>query len=145
MDQDIARSFAADHQYCDDLFVGLEQALAEGDWVSVHEAAERFIQAMERHFQVEEVDLFPALVQANPATFGPVGVMQREHIQMRELFAVLRRAVAAADATRGFSTTETLLLVMQQHNMKEENILYPTADHSLGERAGELVQRLGRA
>ena len=42
-----------------------------------------------------------------------------------------------------FGIAETLLIMMQQHNMKEENILYPMCDQHLAEEAEELVQQLG--
>ena len=49
-------------------------------------------------------------------------------------------ARAAADEYAG--NAETLLIMMQQHNMKEENILYPMCDQHLGNDGGVLEQRL---
>ena len=37
---------------------------------------------------------------------------------------------------------ETLLIMMQQHNMKEENVLYPMCDQHLAAEMAQVVQRL---
>ena len=37
---------------------------------------------------------------------------------------------------------DTLLIMMQQHNMKEENILYPMCDQHLAGETPELLARL---
>ena len=39
----------------------------------------------------------------------------------------------------------TLLILLQQHNMKEEHILYQLADATLGEQGARLLERLARA
>jgi hemerythrin-like domain-containing protein len=70
-----------------------------------------------------------------------------EHEQMRSLFSQMTTAIEQKDL-EGFSgSAETLLLLMQQHNMKEENILYPMCEQSLpsAEIADTLRQRLEQA
>ena len=37
---------------------------------------------------------------------------------------------------------DTLLIMMQQHNMKEENILYPMCDQHLSNELAPLLERL---
>ncbi|TRZ68118.1 MAG: hemerythrin domain-containing protein, partial [Rhodocyclaceae bacterium] len=37
---------------------------------------------------------------------------------------------------------ETLLILMQQHNMKEENILYPMCDQALAAQVEQLSERI---
>ncbi len=37
---------------------------------------------------------------------------------------------------------ETLLIMMQQHNLKEENVLYPMCDQHLSSRSTELLALL---
>jgi hypothetical protein len=45
----------------------------------------------------------------------------------------MRERLAARDARRIRTVPPTpLLILMQQHNMKEENILYPMCDNALG-------------
>jgi len=141
---DISRSFSADHRHCDDLFVTIEQAVSDGDWAQVQAAATGFIDRMERHFSIEEKELFPALLAVSAGAQGPVQVMQMEHEQMRGLFAQLQAAVEHKDARGCLDITETLLMTMQQHNMKEENVLYPLADNALSSRGPEFAQRMAQ-
>lgn len=93
--------------------------------------------------------LFPAFENATGMTQGPTQVMRMEHGQMRELTEQMNQALAAQDADAFAGAAETLLILMQQHNMKEENILYPMCDQALAGQvdtlAAELQQRLDAA
>ena len=66
-------------------------------------------------------------------------VMRGEHIQLRELMASAEQALFSRDGETYAGEAETLLIMMQQHNMKEENVLYPMCDQHLLERAGALL------
>ena len=52
---------------------------------------------------------------------------------MNALIEVAEAALAQRDESEYSGFSETLLIMMQQHNMKEENILYPMCDAQLGE------------
>jgi len=121
------------HRVCDAHFVKIEQAAQRADWQAAAAAAQAFIDATEAHFGYEEQTLFPALEAALPMAVGPTSVMRGEHAQMRALFAELVDAIGARDALALGDAVETLLLVMQQHNAKEENVLYPMADRALSD------------
>lgn len=129
-----------DHRDCDALFARAEQAVSDGDWASAQGAFAPFSSAMARHFAMEEEVLFPAFEEATGMSGGPPAVMRMEHEQMRVLLAQLAQAVAAHDQDGYLGDAETLLVMMQQHNMKEEQILYPMSDRALP--AAELVERL---
>lgn len=122
-----------DHRACDTGFAALEQAVHRGDWPGAEAAAHEFAAAMERHFRMEEDALFPAVEAATglQAGAGPTAVMRLEHADIRDLLHDLVQAAAAHDAEAVLGNTETLLMLMQQHNAKEENILYPLADRAL--------------
>ena len=49
--------------------------------------------------------------------------MRSEHAQMRELFGELQAAIGRRDARALADAAETLFLIMQQHNVKEEKCL----------------------
>jgi iron-sulfur cluster repair protein YtfE (RIC family) len=126
----------AEHRACDLALTRIELAAHGGDWDAADAARQDFAEQTEAHFRYEEEHLFPALAQAFPAAAaGPIPVMQSEHRQMRELFADLVLAVRDRDAALLADTTQTLLFLMQQHNAKEENVLYPMADRGLPPRA----------
>ena len=121
-----------DHRRCDRLLALVEGAAEGDDWVAVGREAEQFRDAMERHFRFEEEVLFPALDGRLPMAAGPTGVMRMEHAQMRRMLEELATAVTACSARDCLGILETLHLVTQQHNAKEEGILYPMADRALG-------------
>lgn len=125
------RALTAQHRACDAVFARIEQAAHRADWDAAAAAAAEFVAATEAHFDYEEKTLFPALEAASPAAAGPTAVMRSEHAQMRELFGDLKAAGTARDAAVLADTVETLLFLMQQHNAKEENVLYPIADRML--------------
>lgn len=98
---------------------------------------------MERHFSFEEDTLFPPLESATAMAMGPTGVMRMEHRQIRALLGDLLRATEDRDASECLGLLEGLHMIIQQHNAKEEAILYPMADQALAAEAPELVTRLG--
>ena len=120
------------HKHCDEIFADAEEACGAGDWAAGAEAFEAFRGQLETHFASEEELLFPAFEAATGMTSGPTEVMRGEHRQMRDLLAQMQAAVAARDSDAFGGAAETLLILMQQHNMKEENILYPMCDNALG-------------
>ncbi len=141
----ITRFMSDDHERCDTAFTIAEQAVADGDWSAAREATTAFIQAVEGHFAMEEQVLFPALERIMGAEIGPTQVMRLEHEQMRALFGQLAAALEAHDSEAFLGAAETLLILMQQHNAKEEQILYPLSDRMLpsGEGViGEMQQLL---
>jgi hemerythrin-like domain-containing protein len=77
-------------------------------------------------------------------TSGPTEVMRGEHRQMRDLLGQMKGALASKDSDAFGGAADTLLILMQQHNMKEENILYPMCDNALGSSdiGASLVERL---
>lgn len=127
------------HRACDEAFARIEQTAHRADWAGAGQAVQVFVEDMETHFHFEEQVLFPALESSTPMAAGPVSVMRSEHAQMRELFDDLQDACTGRDVAKLTDAVETLLLLMQQHNMKEENVLYPIADQSL---SSDLLQQL---
>ncbi len=130
---------ARDHRRCDALFAQAEEAVSRGRWQEAEALGQRFFDAMARHLGMEEDVLFPAFEQATGMTRGPTQVMRMEHEEMRRLFKAMKEALEGRKAERFLGLAETLLILMQQHNAKEEQVLYPMADRALG---SEMVERL---
>lgn len=132
------------HKHCDELFSRAEEACANDDWMSGEEAFALLVNQLETHFISEEELLFPAFETATGMTSGPTEVMRGEHRQMRDLLAQMKGALASRDSDAFGGAAETLLILMQQHNMKEENILYPMCDNALASSdvGASLVERL---
>ncbi len=131
-----------DHRSCDDLFAAIEAAVASVDWLRAEAAFKAFNAAMRRHFDAEEGILFPAFEEKTGMRMGPTQVMRSEHLQMKELFAEMEAALAQRNGEEYSGYAETLLIMMQQHNMKEENILYPMCDQHLGGGNSEVFTQI---
>ncbi|MBZ0072555.1 MAG: hemerythrin domain-containing protein [Thiohalobacteraceae bacterium] len=138
----ISDFLSTDHRHCDDLFAAAEAACGQQDWPRCSQAFADFRQAMEQHLSMEEEVLFPSFEEAAGSAAGPTQVMRLEHEQMRELFEQMAEAVAGQDAAQYLGLSETLLVLMQQHNMKEEQILYHMCDRMLGARTEQVLERM---
>jgi iron-sulfur cluster repair protein YtfE (RIC family) len=130
------------HKHCDDLFADAEAAIVARDWAGAASLMTEFHSGLECHFRTEEEILFPAFEAATGMTLGPTQMMRLEHAQMRELADRMEEALRQRDAESFGGAAGTLLIMMQQHNMKEENILYPMCDRSLAGQAGPLGAQL---
>ena len=137
------RSFMTDdHRHCDDLFAEAEQAIAKNNLEAARAAFGHFYEAMLAHFAAEEKTLFPTFEAKTGMSMGPTQVMRLEHTQMRALLDDANAALNSGEVDDYIGQAETLLIMMQQHNMKEENILYPMCDQHLGAELPEVLQHL---
>jgi hemerythrin-like domain-containing protein len=129
-----------DHRACDELFASAEAAVAKTDWDAARRQFESFQAALAHHLAMEESVLFPAFEARTGMSSGPTEVMRMEHGQMRGLLQDMAHAVADADQQRFLGLSETLNMLMQQHNVKEENMLYPMSDRALGEERERVIR-----
>ena len=140
----VTAGLAEHHKHCDEDFAVTEETARAGDWDGCESAFRRFRSQMEAHFAAEEEILFPGLERRTGTSAGPTRVMRMEHAQMRSLLDQMDAAMAVRDAVGLSGTAETLLIMMQQHNLKEENILYPMCDRALAGDA-DIEARLRQA
>jgi iron-sulfur cluster repair protein YtfE (RIC family) len=128
--------FTEDHRHCDELWAELEANPDLARWTA-------FDRAMRQHFAMEEEVLFPAIEQATGMTGGgPIFVMRTEHAQMKAILDNMRIAAEAGDFGAVLDQGDSLLMVIQQHNVKEESVLYPMADHTLGGQWAAMTDKL---
>ena len=121
------------HRECDDFFTEAEAAVAKGDWSLALAKWQNFSEELAKHFSQEEEVLFPKFEQATGMTSGPTQVMRMEHQQMRTLVQDLDNALGAKEKDAYLGLSETLMVMMQQHNMKEEMMLYPMIEQNLAD------------
>ncbi|MEW8423583.1 MAG: hemerythrin domain-containing protein [Candidatus Thiodiazotropha sp.] len=129
-----------DHRRCDEIFVAMEQAIMQHSWPEAEQLCRDFTLAMEHHFKIEEELLFPLLLKATAAAREPVNAMLMEHAHMRHLILQLTDLLYNMSTTLSAGYVETLFVTMQQHNMKEESILYPMADKVVPD-AGDVIAK----
>ena len=106
------------------------------------ESIKSFLNEMERHFQMEETVIFPTFEEISGMRQGPTQVMRMEHQQMRNLLARMSEAVSNGDPEEILEVGETMMILMQQHNVKEEGILYPMVDQHLASYREDLFERM---
>ena len=138
----ITEYMTGEHRHCDELLAALEVAVNDDDWDKAARLTADFLQTIEHHLTMEETVLFPAFEQKTGMVGGPTMIMREEHKQMRDLFLQLQWALDGKSGGEFLDTTETLLILMQQHNMKEEGILYPMSDQHLGAEAQQVLARM---
>lgn len=140
----IAGYMTTDHKRCDDFFVEAENCVSSDGWKQAEALFAQFHNAIERHFAMEEKILFPAFESATGSSNGPTAVMRSEHLQIREIISDLVTALAKHDKSAYLGHSESLNIMLQQHNLKEENILYPMSARVLTEQQPELVEEMSR-
>jgi hemerythrin-like domain-containing protein len=88
------------------------------------------LEALRRHIYLEEVFLFPPIREAGMVM--PIFVMMREHGQLWRTMDTLTDLLAdGKDSRRLGDTCRQLLDQLDQHNSKEEPVIYPRADSDL--------------
>lgn len=117
-----------DHRACDNLYAPLEEAIGKEDWDRALELYVPFKDAMLRHFAMEEDVLFPKMEEFIGGGEGPIYVMKMEHDQIRSIINSLGEAINNKDKQKALGYGETFMIMTQQHNMKEEQILYTMAE-----------------
>lgn len=122
--------FETDHRHCDLLWADVEAAAGAGGAPAT--ALAQFDAALRRHLAMEEDVLFPAFEAATGMTRGPTTVMRMEHTQMRGVLDQLAAAARAGDWDSVADQGDTLLMLIGQHNAKEEGMLYPMCEAHLG-------------
>ena len=140
--QSITDTLSADHQRCDEIFAQVEALISQGNWGDGGARFEALRDAMEHHFSMEEKVLFPDFEQRSGQAMGPTQVMRMEHSQMRELLEDMHACIERRARDDFLGLSETLLVIMQQHNAKEEQILYRMADQMLGDGVPDLIERM---
>ncbi|GIX42897.1 MAG: hypothetical protein KatS3mg129_2630 [Leptospiraceae bacterium] len=118
-----------DHKECDEFFAKVENALHSEKIEEAKNAFLEFYQRTKRHFVIEEDILFPEFEAITVNTMGPTQVMRMEHQDMNYQLDVLKsllekEKISKEEINEAKNTLENILFILQQHNMKEEQILY---------------------
>ncbi|MDM8562864.1 hemerythrin domain-containing protein [Candidatus Marithioploca araucensis] len=138
----ITQTLSAEHSHCDQLFAQAEAKVANKQWVEATTDFNHFIFEMEQHFTREEQVLFPNVEERTGQTAGPTAVMRMEHQQMRQVFDEMQKSLTQQNDEQYLGLSETLLVLMQQHNAKEQQILYPMSDQVLNRDVPSILNQM---
>jgi hemerythrin-like domain-containing protein len=120
-----------EHRECDTLFASAEEAIALNEWSAANERFLKFANETLKHFKEEEEVLFPAFESQTGSSEGPTMVMRHEHDQVRGLIGKMAESLENEDRDACLSLAESMMILLQQHNMKEEQMLYAMCDRVL--------------
>lgn len=134
----LAEAFTHEHHQID---AGIEEYLALGAGTAPRDRAVPLLRAMEalrRHIYLEEEIVFPHLPKG--PLMMPLMVMRREHGELWQRMDALAETLgddAAADSSEDGAedglagACQELLSLLDDHNSKEEPIIYPHLDADL--------------
>lgn len=139
---DLGRDFvsdylSSDHRRLDVLFEGLLVSIRnEKPIESQLSMFHLFKNGLLKHIYWEESYLFPLFEQHTGMTQGPTMVMMAEH---KEMQALLETIELAAIEVIDEEMLLTLADMLEAHNTKEEQILYPAIDRLLDD---DMLQKI---
>ncbi len=131
-----------DHRACDEEFANMENAVSQENWDEANEKFNKFSSDLLHHFDMEEKVMFVAFEDKTGMTQGPTMMMRMEHEQMKQILDQLKDDLVSKDQNHFFGVSESLMMLMQQHNMKEEQMLYAMADAHLGADSATVVEEM---
>jgi len=142
----ITRYLSWDHDRLDGLLGEVTRRVENGQISQARSIFTAFDDGTRRHIRLEEEILFPLFESRTGARGGTTVAMRTEHRAIEAELLRMREALDIGDASEYAGGLAVLHGVMGSHNLKEENVLYPTIDDLLSpsERLG-FVDRLTRA
>ncbi len=140
----VTEYFQTDHARLDAIFRDFLNATRQGDWENARKSFLEFSLGLRRHIQAEEEILFPLFEEKTGMhDSGPTFVMRSEHERVKELLNDILENIDKKDAEGAEKRAGELTVALSDHNMKEEQILYPESDSFLSE--AERVQVVKKA
>lgn len=139
-DGSLAEAFTKEHH---DIDAAIENYMA-----STHEGPEQrakmlleAVSALRRHIYLEEEVVFPDLPRAT--LMMPLMVMHREHGELWRRMDALEESLQSGSADEQLmADCQELLSLLDNHNSKEEPIIYPQMDTALSVQEQQKVAHL---
>ena len=139
------------HERLNELFLRHQEALLEQDIARARERLAVYEQELLAHMRPEEDILLPVYARAGAIPGGPIELFLGEHRKMREFLERFRMALAELEAhpadrrrriLRLFDEQTMFKHLVEHHDLRERNILYPTLDRITTEaERRELLRR----
>ena len=137
-----------DHDRLEELESAAFENRRSGDLAAARELFCEFAAGLRRHIGFEEDVVFPSFEERAGMLpeEGPTAVMRAEHREIETLLGRIEAAIGEPDSDAE-ALRRDLKMVLDEHNFKEEQVLYPVADELLGgaeaDRVVERIQRYG--
>ncbi|ESU70661.1 hypothetical protein GS8_1294 [Geobacillus stearothermophilus] len=110
----------------------------------LREKVESFVAALDPHSEREEGVLFPMMARYIGRTTGPIAVMEYEHEQAKTRLSMFLEKTAQLpeniDSRQALTLAGAVIEayhILDEHFMKEENVLFPMAERLLSDAEKE--------
>jgi iron-sulfur cluster repair protein YtfE (RIC family) len=127
----ITRYLSWDHDRLDVLLGEATGHVEAGDMTRARSLFLAFEEGLRRHIRLEEELLFPLFESRTGMRNGPTAVMRSEHRAIEIELSRMRQGLDTGDASGYATGLANLHCAMGPHNVKEEQVLYPTVDDML--------------
>lgn len=131
-----------DHRDCDEEFAKIEESVSKKDFKEALNLFKIFKAHTLRHFSQEEDLLFVRFSEATGMSGGPIEVMKMEHNQIRGILEQMQNALENNQQEEFFGLSDAMMITLQQHNIKEEQMLYNMIQMQLNSQNDELLEQL---
>ena len=138
----ICEYLAQEHLRCDRLFAKVESCIAQRDWRNADQHFRLFEDAMGRHIVMEESILFPAFINAVSGASAPIAMLRTEHQRLKAIFERFEDSLQRQDLRDFALHADSYVLLVRQHSMKEEEMLYPLLDRILADSRERIVDAM---
>lgn len=138
----ISNLMTSDHRKCDENFGSIEELVDKKQFQKAIEVFIPWKNGMLHHLDLEEKYLFQELEQKLGGKIGPIIMMEMEHGQIRELISQMEKSINDKRHETYLGLADSCMLLIQQHNMKEEQVLYPMMDKFIDINIDELVEKI---
>jgi hypothetical protein len=118
-----ARRISSQHRQLDELYELLVEALREGVPATVCRGFERFRDALEAHFTMEDNVHFPALHGLRPDLERSLTELAHEHRSMRLALDLVHACFNAGDLDGGMDRLDALAETLATHEELEEGLV----------------------
>jgi iron-sulfur cluster repair protein YtfE (RIC family) len=144
MTTQFAQKLGQHHEACEKLVAAGEAALDRSDWDEFSRAVDAIRDALLLHFEFEEEELFPAFERSS----GMRQFTQELCMQHGEMRAILDTLVSVSprhDPEGCRTEFDTLALLFRQHRAREEEVMYPAIERTLGSAKLPAAKRMRAA
>ena len=137
----ISEAFTQDHRRLKQVLETSFEDVDAARWDDAEEGFAAFRRRIERHMEIEEQILFPAVEQG--AELPLTAILRKGHVDLRVFFDELEDALQARDAEEYSRIAASMRALLDRHDEMEEIELYPAAAARLGTEGNTVADRLG--
>lgn len=133
-----------DHARLDGILNDVSRLVGQKAYVDASRAFAEFACGLNWHIEAEEATLFPAFEEKTGIVQGPTVVLREEHRVIQRCIVEVTAALATANAGPIERAISDLRETLGDHNIKEEQVLYPMTDRAMTDERerDELVNRI---